>query len=326
MEEKSIEEKSEGFVELKMEHLRYALAVILVLVLAYNFLALNELSSAVEERRELLENLSASPTPRPTPRYIPPVLAQVEMTELVDSSCAQCFNISVVSGQIRVSASGLGMNITNLRRVEVNSTEGRALLASYNITKVPTILLSKEARNASRLMQIWGEFGSVESDGTLVLRQVYPPYIDLTDGSLHGNVTMITLLDSSCSQCYDPSVHKLVLTSRFGLTIFQEEIADLNSTRGQELVAMYNITSVPTVILSPEMAEYPGMESVWVGQGLGTKESDGWYVFRAMSAIQNVIYRNVTSGEIVGLNESAATPTPTPAPTETPAGNGTNST
>lgn len=221
--------------------------------------------------------IETTPIPAETP-----VFANVTVTEVVDSNCTECFNVSIVTSQLETAGDQLGLRVAAKSRVDVNSSAGMALVGRYNITKVPTILLSREAQQ-TRLMEVWNQSGTVESDGTLVLREVYPPYIDLTNGSLMGQVKLIFLLAPNCGTCYDPVIHEAVLTRRYDVVVFNETNLTYASAEGAALVRKYNITAVPTVLISPELSVYPGMEDLWLS-GLGSKESDGWYVFRNMSA------------------------------------------
>ncbi len=236
----------------------------------------------------------APPTPTPTP------LVNVTITEIRDANCTNCFNVSIVTASLLRSGAQLGMNVTWIRRVDINSTEGSAMLTAYNITKVPTILISKEAQETA-LMEVWNESGTIESDGTLVLREVYPPYIDLQTGQLKGLVNVTFITAPNCTQCYDPAIHKAIILQRFSIVVANEQNVTYTSPEGIALMGKYNITAVPTVLISPEMGLYPGMESLWVDGLVGSKESDGWYVFRNMAAMGNVTFFNVTSNSTVTL-------------------------
>lgn len=175
----------------------------------------------------------------------------------------------------------LGLEFT-VRRVEADSAEGGALISQYNITKVPTILLSKEAGRSPGMLQAWNGSGTVEPDGVLVLREAYPPYFDLSNGTLAGNVTVITLAYEPCELCYDANRVRLLLETQYGVSVFNSENYSFNTTEWNSTVAKYNITRVPAAIISPELVAYPGVDEIWLA-GLGSREPDGWYVYRGMN-------------------------------------------
>ena len=227
-----------------------------------------------------------SPIPQPT--ATPILLPNVKITELVDPSCETCFNISRVSQNFIANSQALGLNFT-AQAIDASSNEGLELISRYNITKVPTMLLSKEAGLSPAFMLAWEGSGTVEADGTLVLKEAYPPYIDLESGAIAGNVTLVNLLYEPCGACYDVALVETGLRERYGVSVFQVVDYSYDSIEWKEIVEKYNITKVPAVLVSPELSAYPGVEEKWVG-ALGTKEQDGWFVFRSMDVPEAVYY------------------------------------
>jgi hypothetical protein len=224
----------------------------------------------------------------------------VTLTVLVDERCSLCPDYKTAVDQFRQ----VGLAIAEERRIDYNSTEGRALVRAYNLTKVPTVLLSPEAWSYSVVQEAWTNIGTREADGTLVLRQVNPPYRDLAAGHIAGLVTLVNVVDGQCTPCYDVAIHRQ-LFDRFGIVFKQEDTHDIASVRGRALTAQYNITKVPTVLLSPEASLYPVLTQIW--SQLGTNESDGWLVFRNMEALPNLVYYDTLAGKIVGADQTGGT-------------------
>ena len=56
--------------------------------------------------------------------------------------------------------------------LDIANDEGKDLISKYNIGFVPTLILSKDAGNYPALVQVWGQVGSVEGDGTFVFREI----------------------------------------------------------------------------------------------------------------------------------------------------------
>ncbi|MCX6768041.1 MAG: thioredoxin family protein [Candidatus Micrarchaeota archaeon] len=225
---------------------------------------------------------------------------RITVTYVKDSSCADCGDYSQAIQQLKT----LGMSITNVTVLEYGSAEAKALIAKYGITNVPTLILSKDAAEYGDFETAWEQIGSVESDGTHVIRTPNPPYLDLKTGSIKGRVTLVTLADSSCTGCYDPVMHKTIF-EQMGLVITNESTVELNSSEGRALVQKYNITAAPTTLVSPDAAEYVVLAQVW--PQVGTVEPDGWLVFRNMGAIKDAVYRDLATGKIVSASAGNGT-------------------
>jgi hypothetical protein len=178
-----------------------------------------------------------------------------------------------------------------------NDPLAQEMIAKYNITKLPVFVLSDDVQ----VYQFYDDqlvfLVSEEEDGWVVLRQVVPPYIDLEQNhSLTGVVTMIQIVDSSCTDCMDPSTLSQSLASTFGFYVGEEFVYDVNGTEAQDLLERYNITRYPTVLVSPDASVYYGFEDQWTSAE-DTKEEDGWYVFRSHSLLTDVKYIDLEAPE-----------------------------
>ncbi len=245
------------------------------------------------------------------------VVGRVEFVSLIASNCTQCFNVSLLVSQLAGKPPvGLGVAVSSERVVDYSSDEGKKLVAAYNISTVPSLIASSDLNEYPQVAALWPRVGSVEPDGSLVLRATTPPFVNLTTGKIEGLVELVYLKDSTCSACYDVKLHKQVL-ERMGVFVFNETEVEVNSTRGKNLTKAYNVTLVPTVLLSPEASVYGALKQVW--EQVGSIESDGWFVFRNMNALQNAVYKNLETGEVIGLPTATATPSALPTPTPTPA-------
>jgi len=104
-------------------------------------------------------------------------------------------------------------------------------------------------------------------------------------------VDVTYLTDETCEGCYDVRVHRTIL-SRLGIQFGRESVIDAASGDGMTLIDLYNISKIPTIILSPEAEDYDAFVSVW--GGVGTKEDDGYYIFRAVDKLgDNVTFINL---------------------------------
>ncbi len=215
-------------------------------------------------------------------------VAGLSIIELVDGSCKDCSNLSYLISEISAL-----VNISNHTVVDITSDTGRQLVDKYNITHVPTLIIPHSTVSISGGLNPLLNFGSVEADDSFILRLLNPVYKDLKNNITKlGLVKILFLTDSSCSECYNASVHELILANRFGVNITDKLFVDISSDAGKILVTGYNITKVPTVILSPDVKDYNLLNLVW--DSVGSVEKDGYYIFRNIDSLNGAVYRNLT--------------------------------
>ena len=220
------------------------------------------------------------------------IKGRITLTSINDSTCSKCADLNVLINQMKSS----GIKITEQTNVNSNTDEGRLLTARYNLGFVSTIILSKDAKAYPIINQAWEQLGTIESDGSYVLRTVYPPYINLTTGNLRGLVEITYLTDKSCTECYNVSTHRQILTSpqTFGIHLDKEMAVDVGDAAGKQLIAKYNITQVPIVILSSEVSVYPASQAL---DQFFSVEKDGSYIFRKLAVVG--VYRDLTTNQVV---------------------------
>ena len=220
------------------------------------------------------------------------VEGRVTVTILKDKECLKCDDLDALTSQIKAA----GIRIYSEKNISSDSTEGKAVVGKYKIDFVPSLILSEDAGVYGIIQNAWLQIGTKENDGSYVLRTVYPPYINLTTGELKGLVKITYLTDRSCAECYNVSLHKQILESpqSFGIALDSEETYDISDAKGKELMAKYNITSVPTVILSNGVNVYPTKQAM---KQFFTGEIDGSYVFRSPEVLG--AYKDTSTGNIV---------------------------
>lgn len=92
----------------------------------------------------------------------------VKATYLVNSSCAECFNISSLSTYLSQTS---GVVIVDEKTYELDSAEGAALREKYNITMVPTLIFSSDVKYYYQFEEVWtDQSNTVEQDGSFVFR------------------------------------------------------------------------------------------------------------------------------------------------------------
>ena len=214
----------------------------------------------------------------------------VSLTYISDASCDKCIDLTTLIEQIKTS-----VTIRNEKIIDLE--EASSLVKQYNIEKIPTLILSKDLEEYKDIAALWKTIGTTEADGSYITRNITAPYLDLKKGKVVGLVDLIMLTDKSCTKCYNVTLHKPIL-ARFGVELNSERTVDISDSEGKELVKKYNIKLVPTTILSKDADFYPALKQIW--QQGGSIENDETYVFREMSAMTNIVYKNLTTGEVVG--------------------------
>jgi len=223
-------------------------------------------------------------------------IGRVTATILADPACTECIDPNLMIEGLKKS----GVQVINQRAITWSAREGQQIINKYKITKLPTFLLSPDAEYYENIKTDWDKSGTVEPDKTYVMRNLSLPYRDLEKNQILGLIDLIYLTDSSCSDCYKADVvQKPILKQGYGVGIKSERNVDISSAEGKGLIAKYKITQVPTILLSPETDRYTNLKNVWQ-EGIGTVESDGWYVFREIQQLRGLVYKDLTTGRIVG--------------------------
>ena len=217
----------------------------------------------------------------------------VAVTIIKDSTCLSCTNMDVLLDELKQ----FGVKISGVKTLEFGSDEAAKLIQTYSIQMIPTVVLSSEVKAyGPPLENQWSQIGSKEADGSFILRQLKPPFVNTTTAKKVGDVTLIILDDSTCEQCYDAKATNLPILQRLGLLPANITIVDINSAEGANLVKQYDLTAVPTILLSGDVYAYPAFVQAW--KGVGSVEPDGMYVFRKPEVIQGT-YKNILTGNII---------------------------
>ena len=269
----------------------FAFAVVVIGLLAVNAFLLSGLNDVQEPTAKPgpAGTLPSQNPPSGEDDYNIPSFPDVSIVELRVDSCEECYEVGWVTQSIVSSAQELGVNVVSVESYNLSSDEGQRLVGAYGIVSAPTLLVMGEGYKSENMLTVFEDYGTVESDGTIVLRSVYAPYWDLVNDRLRGNVSAVYLYKADCADCFDVLEHKDILSNLYGVQIFDEKKVDSDSEEGVALRETYNITWVPTIILSSELGDYPDMAYSW-NQFFGTQEADGKYVFRSRGVLNNKTY------------------------------------
>jgi hypothetical protein len=214
------------------------------------------------------------------------IYGMVEGIEISSSECKACSDYTQVYGFFDTR-----QLYYVIHRYNDTSSEGKDLIAKYNITQLPVLLVNKSIKENENdfeyFSDAFGEYLYLQGD-YYVFRNVPPPYFDLVENrTREGSITLLELSDKYCTDCYDVGAHRYFLEG-IGLFFINVEQYDINDADGFDISKAYNITKLPTVLLSSDAMDYVKITNQW--HKLGTQESDGWLVFRNMSQIGTVNY------------------------------------
>jgi hypothetical protein len=196
-------------------------------------------------------------------------------------NCNDCTSGDMLANQSYIIFNETGkFTVTGMDTPDPSSTEAKALISKYNITRLPVLIIVGNTSAEPTLATSWqSSVGTVESDGTMVSRILPPPYYDSQTGQIVGLVQGIGIMPYGCKSCMNVSVYFQSLSGQsIGMAFSNVSLLDENSSRAQELINVYNITKLPTILLGPDA----GLYSVFKNsiQASGTIENDGWFVLR----------------------------------------------
>lgn len=214
----------------------------------------------------------------------------VNLTHIVDQSCANCTNLTQLIDFLKQNY----VRFSSEKTVDYASLEAKDLASRFGIQKVPAIVVSKDVLEYPAVTQVWGQLNASESQGFYAVPAIAPPYRDLKTNRTEGLVTVIYLRDDTCTSCYNVKLNKLILERTFGLVIVNETETDISSGSGKDLLKKYNITKVPVILVSPDASVYAGFSVVW--PQVGNVASDGWHVMRNPEVLGT--YKDLLTGNI----------------------------
>ncbi len=219
------------------------------------------------------------------------VRGKVSLTVITKKDCAECFDLNPLVEQLKST-----LSVSSLNEYDSFDPEALKLISKYDIDGVPTLLFDSEASVYPMISEVWPMVGTIEDDGTYVMRNLNPPFYNLTSRRLEGLVTLTVLTDASCTTCYDAVKVNSAILAQLGVKLKETKQVDISSVEGKELISSYKVTRVPTILLTGDMAKYPTLGQSWAG--VGTVEKDGTYVLRKLEVF-NSPFMDLESGKLV---------------------------
>lgn len=215
---------------------------------------------------------------------------EVSLRVVTAKDCTLCPD----AGLYQQELTKLGVNLKTIEDVDKDSVEGKKLIKKYELTKLPALIFSKELSTYGNVVKSWSRIGTIAKDGSYLLQGAMPPYYDISSKEVKGLVSLTYLNDSSCTKCYDVTIHSSIL-KRLGLAIKSVKTVDVSSDEGKALIDKYDIKKVPTIIIQGNLSIYPNFDTVW--KSVGSVVNKG-YVFTNLDALKQP-YKVLATGELV---------------------------
>ena len=265
-------------------------AALAIIALLYGSLSIQDASAKVQARNSALSNLDAGGIAQPVTAP-----SEITITLITDSTKQNLLELAPLISQLGQIPE---IKIASQEKLEVGSAEAKELIEKYTIEKIPSVLLQGEAKESAALTQNWPQLGTIEADGTMVLRNIPPIYLETATGKIRGQTRVAFISVPDKNGVFDAEeVFTQILQNAFGVNPVEEETISYASPKGKALLSKYKLEKIPTVILSGDLNAYSGFPQAWL-QG-GTVEADGNYVFRNLEAIQGIKYFDMNTNEVI---------------------------
>jgi len=216
---------------------------------------------------------------------------ELRITAIFAKECNVCIDIRQAVEELKQAPF---LNIIQSSVIDAASAEAKMLINKYDIKKLPTIILMGETQN----LPLRG-FRDIE-DGA-VLEDVPPPYVNLDTKNLEGLVDITYLTDETCTKCYNVTQHRDIMEYTFGIVFQNQKTIDISSPEGKELLKKYEITKIPTILMSKEAQEYPAIQMLW--DKIGKTADDGTLVFTGFDMTQDIIYKDLKTGKLINASK-----------------------
>lgn len=212
-----------------------------------------------------------------------PVKLSFIIVEPPKEKCDGCFDATNILKMID-TAHNVKYKTSN---VPYDSVLSRKYIEMYAIKNLPAVIVSGDIEN-EKVASAWNALSGEKREGRVVIENLLP-YYDIESAEAKGIISAVLIKDKLCQDCFAEDEYIKIL-KRFGLSVKETSVYDVTSTEGDALVKKYDISKVPTVLLSPSTAEYAAFKTAW--SEVGTIENDGWFIFREVQKL-NLKYKNI---------------------------------
>lgn len=206
------------------------------------------------------------------------IIGWVSIIALDNKECIVCDKSDSYISQLE----NIRVKISDIKSYDINSQQGEEIIKKYNINKVPNIIFSKELGLYPQFSVGWSQAGTIEEDGSYVLRNIRYPYYSLDENKLIGSLNFTYIYDSNCRDCFNATKVYDAIFSQFGVMATYKDYNDI--AKDKSLIEKYNIDKVPALIIRGDTEKYEIFRN-WYQ--LGTiEENNSTYVFRNVDLLQ----------------------------------------
>lgn len=192
--------------------------------------------------------------------------ASLLVTVITPPKCDDCFDTANFAAAIRQLPN---VNVTE-SVLEYNSTEGKALIAEYSLSRLPAAVVTGETENIS--LPTFTKKGRA-----LYFDSTPPPYYNVSQKRVVGRISITYITSTACPQCFNITQFSDQLKEA-GVAIGAQRMIDAAGKDAQAIISRYGITKIPAMLMSSDALEYPLVAQVW--PAIGTQESDGMLLMR----------------------------------------------
>ncbi len=222
---------------------------------------------------------------------------EINITLIDATGCTDCASAELFLQQTNdfIKTNSSFLKVGSSKTIQSTSDEAKTLIAKYQIQELPALVISGPSSLDSNFVNVWTtNVGSLESDGALISRNLYPPYFDLQKQAVVGLANIIIINAPDCSQCLDGEAFASSLEDpSIDMKFSSKKVLGANDSQAKSLITAYNITKLPALLLNNASA-YP-VFSEYIVQ-LGDMQGE-WFVLRNIS----LPYFDIPSNHTLGL-------------------------
>jgi len=210
----------------------------------------------------------------------PPVvpLPAVAMTTISAPGCPLCNSSGLDPAMLGQALPQFNATLGAVSVVASDSPEGIALISKYNITTLPSAVLTPSAPLNTSFDTVWLQgAGTIETDGKYVYRNIAPPYYIVENKTIAGLVDGVAINATGCTGCVDASIYFSSLQSAGKIYFQNTTILQPEDPQAKQLISQHNITKLPALFLSENIDVYPFFTNNVAKLG---QIENGWFVLR----------------------------------------------
>jgi len=203
----------------------------------------------------------------------------VDLIILRDKNCKECFDMTQLSKLL--SSMGVVLKNISIKDIDLSVSKDYS-----DLSRLPLAFISKDIKYYPKAFSVLKQLGLLERDNSFLLYPPIPPYRNISSGKIVGLVDVILIDADNCDDCYD--VYKNVdILRRFGIYINSITSYNLSDKEAKDLLLKYNLSKVPTILVSPEAKYYSNFVNAWRSVGM-ISNVDGWFIMTKPESLGKV--------------------------------------